>query len=61
MEKKEAKEILEAFYTKRIQQRLDLGLEPKLSLPIVDEIVYSPTPFQSYTFKGLIKIIYDLK
>lgn len=67
MTKKEAREMLEKFYTQKISTQIDAGLNPKLTLPIKDEIVSNRinskngrTVTEVWTFIGLMKLIYDL-
>ena len=67
MTKQEAQTILGGFYTDRICKQIDAGLSPWLNLPLVDEVVYTKTQVikeqtihEQWTFKGLIKLAYDL-
>jgi acid stress-induced BolA-like protein IbaG/YrbA len=66
MTKEEAREILENWISEKTQDHS--GEHRNMTLPIVDEIVYNKTSFdvqqtirEQWSFKGLIKFIYDLE
>ena len=66
MTKEKAKEILENWISERTTD--SLGEHKDIRLPIFDELVYSKMSFdvaekinEQWTFRGLIKLIYDLE
>jgi phage baseplate assembly protein gpV len=66
MTKEEAREILENWISEQTQDHL--GEHRDMRLPIVDEQVYNKMSFdvaqticEQWSFKGLIKFIYDLE
>lgn len=59
MDKDRAIQILEDWISERTQD--DLGEHRDMRLPIIDKMIYHETDFEHWTFKGLIKIAYDLE
>ena len=66
MTKEKAREILEEWISKNTQDHL--GEHKDIRLPIIDEIIYNKMSFdveeticEQWSFKGLIKFIYDLE
>lgn len=67
MTKEEARKMLEDSMNDRIKRSLTFCKEPFITLPITDEVyntistnVNGVLKIESFSFKGLIKIAYDL-
>jgi hypothetical protein len=68
MTKEEARKKLEDYFNGKINQSLYLNCKPQITLPVTDETVQKVSYnddltviFEQWSFKGLIKIAYDLE
>ena len=67
MTKEDARALLEEYFNNQAERQLEMGLLVEIRLPITDEVIHRISHnnnmnvvFEQWSFKGLIKIAYDL-
>ena len=62
MTKEKARKLLESHFNKQVNMS-GMYFDPDVTFPIIDEVVFTETTdkgIEQWSFKGLIKIAYDL-